>query len=164
VVVTIDILEFADRLEALASAGWHIPFTVRTAIDENAFFDILDQIRISVPQEIKQAKELLQKKEEILAEATAQAGRVVEEAKEKASRLLDDDEINAAARVQAETIKAQAHREVDQICRGADDYALGTLSDLESRLSSLLRTTSNGLATLRRRQAQKATEEPESTS
>jgi fructose-specific phosphotransferase system component IIB len=93
VVVTIDILEFADRLEALASAGWHIPFTVRTAIDENAFFDILDQIRISVPQEIKQAKELLQKKEEILAEATAQAGRVVEEAKEKASRLLDDDEI-----------------------------------------------------------------------
>ena len=163
-VVIIDILEFADRMEALASAGWHIPFTVRTAIDENAFFEILDEMRVAVPQEIKQARELVQRKEEVLAEATAQAGRVVEEAKQKASRLLDEDEISAAARVQAETIKAQVQRELDQIRRGADDYALGTLSDLESRLSSLLRTTSNGLATLRRRQAQKATEEVEGTS
>jgi hypothetical protein len=55
--------------------------------------------------------------------------------------------------VEAERIKAQAHLEAEEIRRGADDYAMGVLSDLESRLSSQLRTTSNGLAALKRRRA-----------
>lgn len=160
-VITIDILTLVDRLEALINEGWRIPFTMKTVIDENAFFDIIDQMRVSIPQEMKQANELLQDREKVLAAAAEEAEHVVEEARENAARLLDEHEIVAAARAEAENIKAQMQREAEEIRKGADDYAMGVLSDLESRLSSLLRTTSNGLAALKRKRTQTGPESPE---
>jgi len=158
VVIPIDILELVDKLEALVSAGWRVPFTVKTAVNENAFFDIIDQMRVAVPQQLQQANELLQQKEKVLAEATEEAERIVADAQEKAARLVDEHEILAAARAQAESIRAQAQRDAWVARKGADDYALSALSDLESRLGALLRTTSNGLATLKRRQTEADTE------
>jgi vacuolar-type H+-ATPase subunit H len=153
-VITIEILALIDQLEAIVSGGIRVPFSVKTAIDENAFFDIIDQMRTEIPPAIKQANELLQQKEKVLAAASEEADRIVAEAQEKAAHLVDGHEIIAAARAQAETIRAQSQKEAEAIRKGADDYALGTLSDLESRLGSLLRTTSNGLTTLKRRQTQ----------
>lgn len=158
-VIAIDSLALVDRLEALVSGGWRVPFTTRTAVDENGFFDIIDQMRVSIPQEVKQASQLLQQRDELLSAATEEAERIVQDAKEQAARLLDEHEIAAAARAEAASIKQQAQSEAEEIRRGADDYALGILSDLEGRLSSLLRTTSNGLAALKRRQSQAVSEE-----
>jgi len=158
-VIAIDILALVDRLEALVSGGWRVPFTTRAAVDENVFFDIIDQMRVSIPQEVKQANELLQERETVLAAAAEEAERIIDEAKEQAARLLDEHELAAAARAEAASIKQQAQREAEEIRLGADDYALGILSDLEGRLSSLLRTASNGLAALKRRQSQAVPEE-----
>lgn len=162
-VISIDILELIDQLEALVSGGMRVPFSVKTAIDENAFFDLIDQLRVAIPQEIKQANDLLQQKEKVLTAASEEADRIITEAQERATRLLDGHEIIAAAQAQAETIRAQSQREAEAIRKGADDYALGTLSDLESRLGSLLRTTSNGLAALKRRQTPVTSETPDET-
>jgi len=159
-VIIIDILEFVDRLETLASAGWRIPLTDKIGVEESALFDILDEMRVAIPQEIKQAQDLIQQKEQVLAEATTEAERIVEEARQRAARLVDEHELMAAARTEAEALRAQVQREAESVRAGANDYALGMLSDLESRLSSLLRTTSNGLATLKRRQAQADSREP----
>jgi vacuolar-type H+-ATPase subunit H len=163
-VIAIDILGFVDRLEALASAGWRVPLTARIAIDESGFFEILDEMRVAIPQEIKQAQDLLQQKEQLLAEATTAAERIEEEARQRAARLVDEHELMAAARAEADAMKAQVQREAEMVRAGANDYALGMLSDLESRLSSLLRTTANGLATLKRRQAQADSGEPKAGS
>jgi len=159
-----DILELVDRLESLVNEGWHVPLSARTAIDESAFFDIIDQMRVSIPHGVKQASELLQDRDSILATATRDAEHIVEEARERAAGLLGDHEIIAAARAEAGSIKAQAEREAQGIRKGADDYAIGVLGELESRLSSLLRTSSNGLAALRRRRRHQASEQPEETS
>jgi len=158
-VIPIDILALIDRLETLANGGWRIPLTTRTVIDENAFFDIIDQMRVSIPQEVARASELLQEKERVLGAAGDEAERIVKEAQEKAARLLDEHEILAGARGEAERIRSQSLREVEEARTGADDYAMGVLSDLESRLSSLLRTTSNGIAAMKRRRSQVAVPE-----
>ncbi len=150
-VITIDILELVDRLEALLNGGWRVPFTVKTVVDESGFFDIIDQLRVSIPQEMQQAKELLQNRERISAAAAEDAQHIVEEARGKAARLLDEHEIVAAARSEAQSIKAQAQLEAEGVRKGADDYAMSILSELETRLASLLRTASNGLASLKRR-------------
>jgi hypothetical protein len=148
-----DILTLVDRLESLVNDGWRVPFTVKTVINENEFFDVIDKMRVSVPEELRRADELLEKRDDVMAAAAADASRVLEQAREQVERLVDEHEIVAAARADAERIKAQAHLEAEEIRRGADDYALGILSELESRLSTLLRTTSNGLAALKRRRA-----------
>lgn len=157
----VDILTLVDRLEDIVNEGWRVPFTMKTVINESAFFDIIDQMRVSIPQELKRADELLEKRESVLADAKADAERILEEAREEGTRLLDEHELVAAARAEAEVIKAQAQREAEETRQGSDDYALGALSDLESRLSSLLRITSNGLSALKRRQAPKALEDAE---
>jgi vacuolar-type H+-ATPase subunit H len=146
-----DILALVDRLEAVVNQGWRIPFTTKTAIHENEFFEIIDQMRVSIPEEIRRAEALLQAKENVMAEAAADAERLVEDTRRKAERLLDEHEIAAAARSEAESIRAQAQRDAEEVRKGADDYVVGALSDLESRLSSLLRTTSNGLSKLQRK-------------
>ena len=98
-----------------------------------------------------------------MAEAAADAERLLEDTRRKAERLLDEHEIAAAARAEAESIRAQAQRDAEEVRKGADDYALGALSDLESRLSSLLRTTSNGLSKLQRKHGPKPADEPPET-
>ena len=58
--IAIDILYLVDRLEALLSKGWRVPLTSKTMIDEDEFLDIVDQMRIAIPEEIKLAKKMQQ--------------------------------------------------------------------------------------------------------
>jgi cell division septum initiation protein DivIVA len=159
-VITVDLLTLVDRLEALVNDGWRVPFTVRTVINEDAFFEIVDQMRVSIPQELRHAEEVMEQRDSVLAAARAEGEKIVEEAQSHSERLLDEHDMVVAARAEAEKIWAQAHLDADEVRRGADDYAMGLLSELESRLSSLLRTTSNGLSALKRRQSA-LVEEPE---
>jgi cell division septum initiation protein DivIVA len=154
VVIIIEILALVDRLEKLVNDGWRVPLSAKTVIDENAFFELIDQMRVSIPQEIKRANELLQEREKVLAAASDEAERIIEGAREHAARLVDENEIMAAARAEAEGIKAQARRETAEILKGADEYAVGVLGDLESNLASLLQTTANGLAKLKKEHGQ----------
>jgi cell division septum initiation protein DivIVA len=154
VVIIIEILALVDRLEKLVNDGWRVPLSAKTVIDENAFFELIDQMRVSIPQEIKRATDLLQEREKVLAAASDEAERIIEGAREHAARLVDENEIMAAARAEAEGIKAQARRETAEILKGADEYAVGVLGDLESNLASLLQTTANGLAKLKKEHGQ----------
>lgn len=149
-----EILALVDRLETLVNQGWRMPFSVKTIIDENAFFEIIDQLRVAIPHEIKMANEVVAEKENVLASASAEAERTIELAREHASHLVDEHDLISAARAEAEGIKAQARREAAETIRGADEYALGVLSELESNLAALLQTTANGLAKLKRGKAQ----------
>jgi hypothetical protein len=96
-----DILELVDRLDGLVNEGWRVPLSTKTVIDEGAFFDIIDQMRVSIPQEVKQASELLQDRENALAAARKSAEHIVEEAQARAASILDEHDIIAAARAEA---------------------------------------------------------------
>ncbi len=154
-----DILTLVDRLEGLVNAGWRVPFSNKTLIDEAALFEIIDQMRVSIPEQIREAEEVLQSKETIEAATQVEAENLIQQARQQITRLVDEHEIAAAARVQADNIKAQALRSADEVRKGAEDYAVGVLSDLESRLSTLLRTTSNGLAKLQRKSVPRSPED-----
>lgn len=157
-VITIEILALVDRLEKLVNGGWRVPLSSKTVIDENTFFELVDEMRVSIPQEIKRANDVLQEREKVLAAASEEAERIIEGAREHAARLVDEHEIMAAARAEAEGIKAQARRETEEVRKGADEYAVGVLGDLESNLASLLQTTANGLAKLKKEHGQAAPE------
>jgi len=162
--MAIDILALVDRLENIVNKGWRIPFTMKTIIEEDQFYDIIDQLRVSIPDEVRQANELLGERDTVLAEAQDDAERIIREAQAKAERLLDEGEIAAAARAEAERIKSQGQREADAFRKEADDYALEALGELEARLSALLRQTANGLATLRHKHGEMVPEDLEEPS
>lgn len=140
-----DILHLVDRLEMLVNQGWRLPFTSNVVIQEDAFLDIIDQMRVSIPEEVKQAKRVSAERERVLEQAQEEADRIVGLAQEQVSSLADDHEIVKAAYVQAEEIIAQAHRSAQGVKSEADSYVMEVLSGLEEDLMRLLTTVRNGI-------------------
>ena len=143
--IAIDILHLVDRLEELVTEGKAIPFSARVLVDEERFLDMVDQMRVSVPEEIKKAKRIQQERERIIAQANEEAGRIVSLAKEEAGGLVENHEVVKSAEARAAIILERAQKEASQIRQEADSYVLEVLSQLEYQLDGLLTTVRNGL-------------------
>lgn len=135
--IAIDILYLVDRLEALLSKGWRVPMTSKTSIDEDEFLDIIDQMRIAIPEEIKLAKKMQQDRERVLAQTQEEAARILALAKEDAERLVSETVIAQAAQERANQIEEQAQADASAIRQGADQYAMQVLADLQARLEQI---------------------------
>jgi vacuolar-type H+-ATPase subunit H len=151
----VDILHLVDRLEELVVEGRAIPFSGRVVLDEERFLDIVDQMRVTIPEEIKKAKRVQQERERIIAQANEEAGRIVSLAQEEAGKLISDHETVKAADARAAVILERAQNQAGQIRKDADDYVVEVLSQLEYELDGLLTTVRNGLRRVQqgRRQA-----------
>lgn len=143
-----DILHLVDRLEELFNESRPIWFTHSVIVDEDRMLDLIDQMRVSIPEEIKKAQQLLANRDRLLAQAQEEASRTVQLARDKADQVIDRDPIVQAAQVRAEQIIAQARAEADLTRRDADDYVQGSLTNLQLELERLMNQVSNGIKTL----------------
>jgi cell division septum initiation protein DivIVA len=143
-----DILHLIDRLEELFNSGFHIPLTNETAVNEERFLDIIDQLRVAVPDEVKTAQQIVSQRERLLAQAQEESQRTVNLARERVENLVQNDSITSAAEGRADQIVQQARDEAASIRREADDYVLESLSRLEAEMSRLLSQVRNGIAKL----------------
>jgi vacuolar-type H+-ATPase subunit H len=143
--MTIDILHLVDRLETLLSKSWRLPFTSNVVIQEDAFLDIIDQMRISIPEEVKQARRVTAERERLLEQAQEEADRIVALAQEQAGSLADDHEIVKTAQARADEVMARAQHSAEAVRGDADTYVMETLSSLEEQLMMLLTTVRNGI-------------------
>ncbi len=135
--IAIDILYLVDRLEALLSKGWRVPLTSKTMIDEDEFLDIVDQMRIAIPEEIKLAKKMQQDRERVLAQTQEEAARILALAKEDAARLVNDHAVVKAAQDSAHQIEQKAKADAASIRQGADAYATQVLTEIQGRLEQI---------------------------
>ncbi len=150
-----DILHLVDRLEELFNESRPIWLTHSVIVDENRMLDLIDQMRVSIPEEIKKSQQLLVQRDRIMAQAQEEANRTLSLAREKSDQFVDRDSIVAAAQARAEQIIEQARLEAEQTKHDADDYVLETLTKLEVELDRNLTQVRNGIRTL---QAEKAKE------
>lgn len=143
-----DILHLLDRLETVLTSGSRIPLTGKTVVDEHECLDILDQMRVAIPEEVKQAKRLQSERDRLIQDAEEQAARVVSHAQDQASTMAQQHEIVKAAEAKARRILEEADREVDDRRDGADRYARETLAQLERQLEEQLTVVRNGIRSL----------------
>jgi cell division septum initiation protein DivIVA len=141
-----DILHLVDRLEELFNESRPIPLTRNVIVDEDRVLEIIDTMRISIPEEVKKAQQILAQRDRILAHAQEEANRTIALAKQKAEELIGRDPIVQAAQARAEQIIAQARADAEAIRHDADDYILEALSALEGELTRLLNQARNGIA------------------
>lgn len=109
-----DILHLVDRLEELFNESKPIWFTHNVIVDEDRMLDLIDQMRVTIPDEIKKSQQLLAQRDRILAQAQEEASRTIALAREKAEKIVEDDPITAAAKTKAEEIIAQARAESEK--------------------------------------------------
>jgi len=144
-----DILHLVDRLEELFNESRSIWLTRNVIVDEDRMIDIIDQMRVSIPDEIKKAQQLLAQRDRVLAQAQEEAHRIVEISKEKSDELVSRENITQNAQARYDQVIAQARAEADAIRKEADDYALGVLTQLEKELQRSLATVKNGIVLLK---------------
>ena len=134
-----------DRLEDLFQHGSRVPLTRRVIVDEQAFLDIIDQMRLAIPDDIKKAKRVVEEQERLLADANDEAERIETAAQEQASLLLSREGLIQMADERASDIVDSARMHADQLMTDADAHCLQVLGALEEEMSNLLAQTRNGI-------------------
>jgi len=144
-----DILHLVDRLEELFNESRPIWLTHSVIVDEDRMLDLIDQMRVAIPEEIKKAQQIITQRDRILAQAKEEANRTLAIARDKAEKSLEDDELIQSAKTRAEQIIQEAQKEAVNTQHEADKYVLDTLTNLEMQMDRILSQVRNGITTLR---------------
>ena len=144
----LDIIFLVERLESLIANGKPLPLTKNAIIDRDAALNLIDELRVAVPEEVRAAKRINQEGERIIEKAQEEAERIVARAQEQAAFLINERGLTEAAEEESRRIIAIAEDEAAGIRRGADDYAAGVLAALEADVSRTLRSIERGIAML----------------
>ncbi len=143
-----DILHLVDRLEELFNESRPIPLTHNVIVDEDRMLDLIDQMRVTIPEEVKRSQQVLTQRDRILAQATEEAKRTVDLAREKSQQLVERDAVVHAAKARADEVLKQAEINGEHTRREADNYVIQTLSRIEVELERLLNQARNGIIAL----------------
>ncbi len=124
-------------MEDTLAEGRRVPFSGRLMVDEERILDIIDRMRIAIPDELKQSRRIVQERDRLLAEA-----------EERVHQVLSEQGLLAAIEDERQRLLEQAEQEVIQVRADADAYVRQVLEELDDRLEKLLTSVRNGLATL----------------
>src|SRR6478735_3615842 len=127
----IDIIFLVERLESLIANGKKLPLTNNVVIDQVGALDLIDQLRVAVPEEVRAAKRINSEGERILEKAQEEAEQITARAQEQAAFLIEERGLLLAAQEESRRILDRADGDAAEVRRGADEYAAGVLIGLE---------------------------------
>lgn len=150
-----DILQLIDRLEELFNDAKAVPFTHNVVVDEDKMLELIDQMRIAIPEEVKKAQQVVAQRERVMAQAKEEANRTLQIARDKADQMVQKDIVTQDAQRRADQILAQARAEADGIRADADNYVLDTLMQLQEQIEKLGNQVANGIRMVQEDQMRK---------
>jgi hypothetical protein len=153
------VIDLVDQLEELVGTGRRVPFTAGVVVNEDEVLELVDRIRLGLPDELMQARHLLedqrrvlveteQETERILSRGESEAGRIVGEAEARAAVMVGDHAIAEQAQEHAATVLAQAEERAAKTCSEADAYAREVMLRLEDQLMRAATTVRKGIDAL----------------
>lgn len=159
-----DILQLIDRLEELFNEAKALPFTHNVVVDEDRMLELIDQMRIAVPEEVKKAQQVMAQRDRVMAQAQEEANRTLQLARDKADQLVQKDMIVGEAQRRAEQIVNQARGEAEATRADADNYVIDTLMQLQDQIAKLSGQVSNGIRMVQEDQMRKSSSIPTNVS
>ena len=140
----IDIFYLVGRLENLITNSRRVPLVNQIMVKEADILNIIDQMRTSIPDEFKQARAIIHDKERILAQAQADANKLIVHAQERAEEAVDREVLLRLADEKAEQIKVEADAYVAETLRALRDHLTSIEMDIDRSILSI----EKGLASL----------------
>ncbi len=113
---------------------------------------LIEDLRTTLLEDLRQARRIVQDKENILAEAQREASSIMEEVEQNIGTMIDDNKIVIEAQHEAERIIFEANEKSEKMTKGAKEYADEILANLESHLEKTLETIEHGRNQLKNRQ------------
>jgi F0F1-type ATP synthase membrane subunit b/b' len=171
---SLDILYLIDRLEELVDKGTRVPMGSGVVLHRQRLLDLIDRMRVAMPADVREAREVLQKREEVLVEAQEEAGRIIARAQAELEERLKQEAVTKAAEERAIQIVGEAEQRAEGLVQDAetqardrldeaqqaaqremeeaDLYALQTLRRLEAQLNNFLNAVGKGIEGMERRE------------
>jgi cell division septum initiation protein DivIVA len=144
-----DFLELIDGLDGLVRSAKHVPFSDDVRVNNQKTRAVLDQMRTTLPGEIREARWIVQERQDMLSEVKREADRIAEEAREHQAELVSRHELIRQAERAAEEIIERARAREREIRLGAEDYADEILDTLELNLAKFIAAIQRGRERLR---------------
>jgi len=129
-----EILSILETLEDLVEKSVTVPFSGKCLLDKEEILEIIKEVRLKIPDDIKQAKWVTEERQRILLEAQKEANNILKDAESKISSLVDEHEITRKAYDQANDIVGTAQKNAKEIRMGTREYADSVLNKVEDIL------------------------------
>ncbi|HOA81653.1 MAG TPA: ATPase [Defluviitaleaceae bacterium] len=137
------ILQLLEAIEDILDSSNAVPFTGKVMVDKEELYELITDIRLKLPNEIKQSKWVIEERNKILIDAQKEAENTIKEADAKLAKLVDEHEITKRAYEQAEEIIESAKQNAREMRLGALDYADEVLLAVENNLKQALEAIHN---------------------
>jgi hypothetical protein len=149
----VDIMFLLERLESLIATGTGVPTTRKVLVDKDGILELIDQLRVAVPEEVHAAKRINAESERIIEQANEESERITARAQEQAAYLIGEKGLKERAEAEGRQIVAEAMAAADGVRLGADSYAADVLETLEAEVRKALAGIEKGIDVLAIRQA-----------
>lgn len=133
-----EILSILETLEEVIEKSVSVPFSGKCMVDREEILEIIKEMRLKLPDDIKQAKWVKEERQKILLEAQKEANSIIKDAENKIASLVDEHEITKKAYEQANEIVSNAQKNAREIRLGTKEYADNVLSKVEEILEETL--------------------------
>jgi cell division septum initiation protein DivIVA len=172
-----DILHLIDQLEELAADARRLPVGGGVVISRQRLLDLIDRMRVAVPREVYDSREVIDNRDQVIERAEEQASKLLEEAQAEIEKKLAETEVVKAAEEQSRVLLTEAQARAQEMVRSAEEqargrlddaqessraqmreadvYALQTLKRLEQELDGFMLTVRRGIDTLEHRAAER---------
>lgn len=144
-----EVLRLIDEIEDIVEAGSTLPFSSKVMVDKSELLEIIKDIRIKLPDEIKQASWIKDERQRILAEAQKDADTLLKDAEYRLEELIDQEEITKKANSRAGEIISKAQSNAKEIRLGAMEYADSLLQETQENLKELIQLLNDNRKDLR---------------
>ncbi len=138
-----EIFTLLETLEDILEKGKTMPFTDKCLVEKSVILDIIKEIRLKLPDELKQAKWIKEERERIIAEAQKDADDIVKEAENRIISMIDEHEITKKAYDKKTEIIAEANDMYREVMKDTNKYADGILANIEETLTKLSESLGN---------------------
>ena len=138
-----EIFTYIETLEDLLENSKGVPFSNKCIVDREEALELIKEIILKLPDELKQAKWVKEERKRILDEAQKEANDIVKEAENRIIAMIDEHEITRKAYEKKAEIIETANEMSREISKGTKDYADNMLAGLEVALEDALTTIRN---------------------
>ncbi|MGI5891403.1 MAG: hypothetical protein ACOX7H_01515 [Bacillota bacterium] len=130
----VEIEDILKELEDSVTNASRIPLTGKVLVDGDLVLECVDKIYAVLPEELKQARQVLEQSDKLLESVEGQGKRIIEEARTQANRMIMESEIMKEAQLQAEEVQARAEKAAMDLRQESINYADDILQQLEINL------------------------------
>ena len=144
-----EVLKLLETIEEMLEKSASIPLTKKAVIDRDEIIDVVIEIKLNLPDELKQAKWVKEERQKILVDAQKEANQLIKEAENRIISMIDEHEITKKAYEQKAEIIDSANAFSKDLIDGTKKYADEILAELEANLQDKLAVIKENRSELR---------------